>query len=157
MPLRGDQNITELENAQRVKQAVELRRGGSDWDDIADIVGWASRGAAFTQVQRAMKAARREMFAEVELYRMESLDRLRELIKALWPRRADEKVAAEIRRCTERMDKLTGAEPERKLRVEWGETDVDRALRELDAEVDRRAVAAAGQAVPDARGPAADS
>jgi hypothetical protein len=150
MPLKGDANIAALENAERVRQGIALRREGYDWDEIADTVGWASRGAAFTQIERAMRKAQREMFTEVELYRYESLERLRELIKALWPRRADEKVAAEIRRCTERMDKLTGAEPDRTLRIEWGESDVDRALRELDEQITARTAGAAGEAVPPA-------
>jgi hypothetical protein len=117
--LRGDENIRTLQSAAKVRQAIEMRRAGHGWDDIADACGYASRGSVFTQVERAMKAGLAEMFTEAESVPLESLERLRELIKALWPRRADEKVAAEIRRCTERMDKLTGAE--RPLQIEFGE------------------------------------
>lgn len=148
MPLKGDALIDSIENARKVIKGIELRRAGYSWDEIATEVGWASRGAAFTQIERANKAALREMYTEVELYRHESLERLRELVKALWERRADEKVAAEIRRITERMDKLTGAE--QPIRIEIGESDVDRALRELDAQIDRRARAAEGETVPPA-------
>lgn len=146
MPLTGDNNIRTIDAAHKRRQAVALRRAGLSWDEIADTVGYASRGAAFTEVERAMTQGLREMFTETELYRYESLERLRELIRALWPRRENEKVAAEIRRCTERMDKLTGAE--RPVRIEIGESDVDRALRELDEEIGRRAATATGEAAP---------
>ncbi len=143
MPLQGDKNIMKLDAAEKRRKAVAARREGHSWDEVADIAGYMSRGSAFTEVQKAMKLGLQEMFTETELYRYESLERLRELIKALWPRRGDEKVAAEIRRCTERMDKLTGAE--RPLQIEIGEGDVDRALRELDAQITARAAGTSGE------------
>lgn len=146
--LKGDANIRDIENATKVRKAIELKHAGYDWDEIADECGWASRGAAFTQVDRFMKRYIRETVTEVEVYRHESLERLRELIKALWDRRADEKVAAEIRRCTERIDKLTGAERPTVIQIEEG--DVDRALRELDAQINARAAAAEAEAPPPA-------
>jgi hypothetical protein len=146
MPLTGDAHIRTLDAAERRREAVRLRREGATWDEVADQVGYASRGAAYTEVERAMKAGLAEMFTETELYRYESLERLRELIKALWPRRQDEKVAAEIRRITERMDKLTGAE--RPIQFEIGESDVDRALRGIDEEHRRRFGEAARETGP---------
>jgi hypothetical protein len=144
MGLRGDEKIRAIENAEKVREGIRLRHEGYSWDEVADMVGWASRGAAFTQIDRFMRKVIAETTTDVEVYRFESLERLRELVKALWPRRADEKVAAEIRRCTERMDKLTGAE--RPTRIEFGEGDVDRAIRELDEQIIARAAGDAGEA-----------
>ena len=150
MPLGGQRNgnAVRADVALRRTKAIRMNREGYAWDEIATELGYASRGAAFTDVERAYKQYLAEMFTEADLYRVESLEQLRELIKALWPRREDEKVAAEIRRITERRDKLTGAE--RPIRIEIGESDVDRALRELDAQIDRRAREAEGETVPPA-------
>jgi hypothetical protein len=144
MSLEGQQNAQSYEVAVRRREAVRMAREGNSWDDIADTLGYASRGAAFTDVQRAMKQALREMFTETELYRYESLERLRELLKSLWPRREDEKVAREIRLIISDMGDLTGAKAP--IKYEIGESDVDRALRELDLEIGRRAAAAESQA-----------
>ncbi len=148
MPLQGDKLAASIENAERVKKAIQLRHAGYSWDDIATECGWASRGAAYTQVKRANEHALSEMHEEVGLWRLQGLERYRELIKALWDRRFDEKVAMAIMRIQERIDRLTGAE--QPIRFDWGESDVDRALRDIDEEFRRRAARTAGEAVPPA-------
>jgi hypothetical protein len=141
--LKGDDKIRQLGAAQKRRMAVELRRAGYSWDDVADAVGYASRGAAYTEVDRALTEAKSLLHTSVEAYRVESIDRRMELIKGLWDRRQDEKVAAEIRRLSDSIDKLTGAE--RPTVIEFGEGDVDRALRGVDEEFRRRFGAAAPQ------------
>jgi hypothetical protein len=140
MTLRGRANAISVDVSARRREAVKLAREGESWDDIADTLKYASRGAAFTDVERAMKAGLAEMFVETELYRYESLERLRELLKALWPRRADEKVAGEIRRIISDMNDLTGAKAPMKFEI--GEGDLDRLLRDSEAEIGRRTAAA---------------
>lgn len=139
----------QADRAARDMEAVKLRRAGHTYDEIASALGYSSRGRAHTAVKDAMIRAREELYGEADLYRVESLDRLTALLKALWPRaeKGDDKAVAECRRLISAMDDLTGAKAPVKLEI--GEGDVDRAIRELDAEIDRRAREVAGE-IPDA-------
>lgn len=156
MPLGGQRNgnAVRADVAARRTEAIRLTREGYSWQDIADMLGYASRGAAFTDVKRAMQLGLKEMFGETELWRYHLLEQHRELVKSLWPNRGDEKVATVILRTLSAVADLTGAKAP--VRYEIGESDVDRLLRDAIEEFnrragadDRQAAAAAGDQGPD--------
>jgi hypothetical protein len=70
--------------AERRSRAVRLRIAGMDWEAIADQLGYASRGAACTDVTRAMERHVAAEKAEVEVLRQQELDRLNRLQAGLW-------------------------------------------------------------------------
>lgn len=130
-------------------RAAELRRQGWQWQDIADEVGYSTRGAAWTAVRELLKEHQSLAYEEIALYRQESLDRLTDLLKAAMPGalKGDEKMLREARLIISQIGDLTGEKAP--VKVEIGESDVDRAIRELDEELERRALArAAGEAGP---------
>lgn len=127
-------------------RAAELRRMGWRWDDIAVEVGYFNRGSAFNAVKSLMKEHQSLAYDEIALYRQESIDRLTMLLKAAMPKAldGDEKMMTQARLLISQIDDLTGAKAP--VKVEIGESDVDRAIRELEAELDRRAAEHPGQA-----------
>lgn len=93
-------------HAKRLR-ALELRRAGATFDQIAEQVGYASRGKAHDAVMAALADVIREP-AEKTLAL--ELDRLDALTVALWPkvRRGDEKAVQAVLRVMERRAKLLG-------------------------------------------------
>lgn len=137
-------------------KAAELRRMGWRWDDIAAETGYADRAGAFRAVQSLMKEHQSLAYDEIALYRQESLDRLTDLLKAAMPKAiaGDEKMMREARLIINQIGDLTGEKAP--VKVEIGESDVDRLLREAEAELGRRTAAAQVQAAKDQAGPRAD-
>jgi hypothetical protein len=65
------------------KAALELRRIGMAFEDIAKAVGYASRGAAHVAYRQAMKESLRESGSEEQ--RQIEVERLDRLQQELWP------------------------------------------------------------------------
>ncbi len=70
--------------AERRAQAVQLRIAGASWETIARQCGYASRGAANTDVTRAMEAATAEATRNADVLRQLELTRLDRLQRAVW-------------------------------------------------------------------------
>lgn len=70
--------------AERRSQAVKLRIAGADWETIARSCGYASRGAACTDVTRAMETATAEATRNADVLRHMELARLDRLQQAFW-------------------------------------------------------------------------
>lgn len=83
--MSGASKAQRAATALRRTQAIQLRRAGMDWDDIAKQLGYASRGAACTDVTRALQKHVAMERAEVEVYRHQELARLDRLQAGLWP------------------------------------------------------------------------
>ena len=64
------------EAAQRDAEAARLRTRHWTYQQIADELGYASRGAAYDGVQRALQAVVREPAEELRTLELERLDRL---------------------------------------------------------------------------------
>lgn len=126
-------------------RAAQLRRAGWTWEDIAAEVGYSGRGAVATAVKQLLREHQSLAYDEIALYRQESLDRLTDLLKVAMTKAldGDEKMMREARLIISQIDDLTGAKAP--VQVQIGESDVDRTLRELSAEIDRRAAEAASQ------------
>jgi transposase-like protein len=76
----GDEQVA---RAELRRQAIELRRSGAGYEDIARHLGMSGPGQAYKVVQEALKATYREPADEV---RKLELDRLDRLTLALWQR-----------------------------------------------------------------------
>lgn len=138
-------------------KAAELRRLGNTWDDVAAGSGYADGASAYSAVKALLKEHQSLAYDEIGLYRQESLDRLTDLLKVAMTGalKGDEKMMREARLLISQIDDLTGAKAPVQFQI--GESDVDRTIRELSAELDRRANAAAREAAGDQAAPRPDS
>lgn len=138
----ADKVLARLERDERI---IEMTRRGKAVREIAREVG-CSPGLVIDVRKQAIADARDYMFADVRMYTAESLDRLGALLDAIW----DAAIAGNVKALTEArliisaMGDFTGAKAP--VRHEFGESDVDRALREMDAVLNRRVAEAAGKA-----------
>jgi hypothetical protein len=149
-------NAYRTEVYEKRRHAAKLRREGWSWDEIAEEVGYSSRGAAHSAVKILLQESCDLAYAEANLYRAESLERLTKLLKAVWPRAmaGDDKSVSQARLLISQMDDLTGVKAP--LQVEFGEGDVNQLLREAEAELGRRTAATQVQASRVQADPGAD-
>lgn len=73
------------QTAERRKNAIAMRLAGADWDLIREKLGYASRGAAYTDVQRAFETAQAEMRENVATLRHVTNLRLERLLMVVYP------------------------------------------------------------------------
>lgn len=74
------------QTAERRKNAIAMRLAGADWDTIADRLGYASKGAAYTDVQRALEASLTGMRENAETLRQLANMRLDRLLMVVYPK-----------------------------------------------------------------------
>jgi hypothetical protein len=67
---------------QRERQAVALHLAGKKFDEIAEIVGYADRGAAYNATMRAIK---RETVEDIEGIRSVEIARIDAMLDSIWP------------------------------------------------------------------------
>jgi hypothetical protein len=136
-----------IERRQRDLQCVELRHSGATWHQIADQLGYASKGHAYTRFMVVMRDYPRE---DVETWRNTISDRYDAMIRALWPEVLRGKWLAidRVTRILEAQAKLHGANRPEKIQMVPGEVTLDEALRELSKELERRATLS-GAPVPE--------
>lgn len=134
-----------IEYDERDREIVMAYRSGKTQMDIAVEYGIA-RTSVETVIKRAMDRAREELFTETEIYRALNLERLGALLSASWPQAmaGDVKAIDAARRIVSEISRLTGANEA--VRIEIGESDVDRTLRQLDQLLNQRATEAERQA-----------
>lgn len=70
--------------AERRDRAVQMSLAGADWQSIADALGYASRGAAHTDVSRALKERREILGLSVDEYREREDNRLNAVMAKVW-------------------------------------------------------------------------
>jgi hypothetical protein len=71
---------------ERRRAAVQLKIAGKTWQEIADQLGYDSKGGACKDVRRALQKAVAELSIPLEEYRQLTLDRLEAMLDALWPK-----------------------------------------------------------------------
>jgi hypothetical protein len=76
----------QAKTAQRRQQAIAMRLAGADWESIATRLGYASRGAACTDVTRAMEKAAAETTRDADVLRHIELARIDRVQVAYWTR-----------------------------------------------------------------------
>lgn len=122
----------------KASRGAEMRRAGFRWADIAAELGYAGAASACESVRRLLKEEQKHAYHEAALYRQESYDRLTELLKAVWPMalRGSDKHITQARLIISQIGDLTGEKAPVKLQI--GESDVDRLLRDALDEFNRR-------------------
>ncbi len=130
----------------RAAEAAKLKRSGLTWEKVAEQTGYNDRSSAFRAVKQLLQQSRDLAYGEAELYREERMGQLNDLLAAVWPKamKGDDKAVTQARLLVKQMAEMEGSIAP--VRIEIGESDVDKALRELDAELQRRAAQAPGQA-----------
>lgn len=133
--------------AERRTQAVQLRIAGASWDTIARQCGYASRGAASTDVTRAMEAATAEACRNADVLRHMEITRLDRLQQAFWAEaiKGDADAARTVLGIIDRRCKLLGLSAPAKLEVvTLGAVEAE--IARLEAEMEDVAGAAADPA-----------
>jgi hypothetical protein len=122
--------------AARRAKAIDLYLNGADWQAIADQLGYASRGAARTDVTRALQQQAEQEAEQVATLRHVETQRLDRLQAGLWPRaiEGDVKAAEAVLRIIDRRVTLHGlAAPRRSAEAEKLGEEINDLLAELGA------------------------
>lgn len=124
----------QAETAKRRRDAIQMRLAGADWDSIAQRLGYASRGAACTDVTRAMVKAAAEATRDADVLRQVELERINRLQVAYWPKAiaGDTDAARVVQWCIDRRAKLTGLDAPIKHQVATIGA-IEAAIAELEA------------------------
>lgn len=95
--------------AERRRKAVAARLAGADYDTIARTLGYASRGAAHTDISRALEASLREQSRSVEILRHELVLTLMRVKAAMWTGAlaGDPRSADIVLKACDRIERLT--------------------------------------------------
>lgn len=96
--------------AERRAKAVAMRLAGVDYDTIAQRLGYASRGAAYTDIDRALQTRLAEQRHGADVLRQQELARLDRLQAAAWTAAAsgDLKAIETVLKVIDRRCKLLG-------------------------------------------------
>lgn len=129
--------------AERRAKAIALRIAGLEYQQIADRLGYASRGAAYTDINRALEQHVAEMRSSAEVLRQQELARLDRLQASLWPQAVagDNKVAETILRIIDRRCKLLGLDAPTKHEVVTLDA-VEAEIARLSAELGEQSITA---------------
>lgn len=136
--------------AEKRRQAVELRKAGATFEEIAEALGYSNKGTAYRAVEQALREAVRE--PALQLIELE-VQRLDLMLRALWPQVVSGKLGAVDRalRIAERRSRLLGLDAAQQVQhtgKDGGPIEVDVSgmteeekqarLAELVAEAQRR-------------------
>lgn len=96
--------------AEKRAKAIAMRLAGADWNTIANTVGYASPGAAYTAVDEALKANLRQQDQKVEELRQLTVMRYDRLQAAFWPKalKGDPKAAEVVLKCLAGRERVEG-------------------------------------------------
>jgi hypothetical protein len=121
-------NRTSPAKARRLElqaQALELRRAGNGYEDIAEKLG-IGKSSAHRMVEAAMAGARAQIEASVDELRADELSRLDGMLAKLWPKVTDDPDVAVIDRIIkigERRAKLLGLDAPVRTSIQGGGDD----------------------------------
>lgn len=69
----------------RRTHALEMKRDGATYQQIADALGYSSKGHAYKDLQKALDAANRDQTLAAEQFRALQNERLEIMFGAIWP------------------------------------------------------------------------
>lgn len=95
-----------------VLQAIQLRKGGATYRNIAQNLGIAE-GVARNHVVTEMERLKKEIQEEAHHHLQLQLERLNEMLLAYWPRRQDPRYGGMILAVMQKMDNLLGVGAEK--------------------------------------------
>lgn len=128
--------------ADRRRRAIAMCLAGADFETIATQLDYASRGAAYTDITRALETSLREQARDAEVWRHLLLLRMLRLQAAMWPAalQGDPKSADTALRIIDRICKLTGADEATRVEVitmSAIEAEIQRLSKELASDAHR--------------------
>lgn len=123
---------------ERRRAAVQLRIEGKSWQQIADLLGYDSKGGACKDVSRALQKAVTDLALPLEEYRQLELDRLDAMQEALWPKvlDADTRAIDTALRLMDRRAKLLGLDAPTRTEGVLSLDVIDASIAALTAQVD---------------------
>ncbi|WBP89526.1 hypothetical protein [Kitasatospora cathayae] len=123
---------------ERRRAAVKLRIEGKSWQEIADLLGYDSKGGACKDVSRALQKAVTDLALPLEEYRQLELDRLDAMQEALWPKVLDGETRAmdTALRLMDRRAKLLGLDAPTRTEGVLSLDVIDASIAQLTAQVD---------------------
>lgn len=135
-PKRTRRKLHEIVEMER--RVLELRLAHVKWEDIAKIVGYASKGSAYNAYERALKRTLQEPADEIRQQERERLDRLAQFWfpKALDPNDLDGAQTASVMllKIMDRRAKYLGLD-ENKVKhdvtIYEGGSEIDQRVKEL--------------------------
>ncbi|MFF4644978.1 hypothetical protein [Streptomyces sp. NPDC001389] len=129
--------------AERRAKAIRLKIDGASYTEIAEQLGYSSRGSACSDVRRALEKHVIEEGLAVEAWRELELARLDLLQKAIWPEATEGNPRAieTALKILDRRAKLLGLDSAIKLEVLTIDA-LDAQIQRLEAELGARALAA---------------
>jgi hypothetical protein len=120
--------------------ALEMRKGGKTYAYIADQLGYKTSAGAYRAVMTALKKTLQEPSDEVRTLELERLD---DLIDALWEKRKQPQYTDRILRIMERRAKLLGLDAPTRTDV----TSAGQPIKQDDNERFDRAISTLADAV----------
>lgn len=120
-----------IDAAEKRTRALQLRKAGATYDQIAQQVGYENRGNAYRAVMQELKELPKDDAAEVLTLEVERLD---QLLVALWPKamKGDVRSAETVIRLMERRAKLLGLDAPAAVNVQG--TTVHYTIEGIDPE-----------------------
>jgi hypothetical protein len=114
---RGRNLQNEVEASDRMRRALELRKAGVGYQQIADALGYAGPSGAYSAVDRALREVRREPAEALLRLELERLDQMMVAI-AEQVREGNLKAIDRALRISERRCRLLGLDKAEKLEVD---------------------------------------
>lgn len=126
-----------IEAAEKRTRALQLRKAGATFDQIAQQVGFEGRGQACRAVQQELADLPKEDAAEL---RDLELARLDSLLTAMWPKAIGGNGWAvdRVLRIMERRARLAGLDQPEQIAITTAQGDFESAYRELLTEMEAR-------------------
>lgn len=126
-----------IEAAEKRRRALQLRKAGATFDQIAEQVGYDNRGNACRAIQQELADLPKE--DAVELRDLE-LARLDSLLTAMWPKAMNGNGWAvdRVLRIMERRARLAGLDQPEQIAITTAQGDFETAYQELVAEMRAR-------------------
>lgn len=103
-PIKRDE---EVQRAEKIREALQLRAAGMNYQDIADRLGYKNKSTAYRIIQKALEDLVKEPAEELRTLELDRLDRMT-LGLAAKAYKGDTKAVAALLRVMDHRAKLTG-------------------------------------------------
>lgn len=126
-----------IEAAEKRRRALQLRKAGATFDQIAEQVGYDNKGNAYRAVNQELADLPKEDAAELRDLEMARLD---SLLTAMWPKAIGGNGWAvdRVLRIMERRARLAGLDQPEQIAITTAQGDFESAYRALIAEMAAR-------------------
>lgn len=119
---RGPSTTTQYLTQEKRRKALELRKGGATYDQIATAVGYADGSGARKAIKKALGAVTQEQATELRVLQVE---RYNHMLLTIWPKisAGDERAIGAGLAVMDRINDLTGIRAPEQVQVDVTHTD----------------------------------